>query len=131
MSEDTMSELRDASSQTGEWFNWPMVVACLNWAAQRVHANAAEKGFWEPEPPFGVSIALMHSELSEALEANRHGSPPSDHIPEFTGEEEELADTLIRILDNAAGRRLRVAEALVAKHEFNRSRPHKHGGKAF
>lgn len=79
----------------------------------------------------GEMIALMHSELSEALEALRHGNPPSDHIPEFSGVEEEIADTIIRCCDLACARGWRVAEALVAKMEMNKSRAHKHGGKQF
>ena len=45
--------------------------------------------------------------------------------------EVELADVVIRILDMAEARGWRVAEAMVAKHEFNRSREWKHGGKKF
>ena len=35
----------------------------------RAHDNAVKHGFWNPAPAFGTSIALIHSELSEALEA--------------------------------------------------------------
>lgn len=73
----------------------------------------------------------MHSELSEALESLRHGNPPSDHIPEFSGVEEELADCIIRIMDYGLAKGHRVAEALAAKIAFNRTRPHMHGGKRF
>jgi hypothetical protein len=66
-----------------------------------------------------------------ALEGLRHGNPPSDHIPEFSAVEEELADTIIRIMDFGFAHNYRVAEALVRKHEFNRTRPHMHGGKRF
>lgn len=120
------------------------------------HQNSVDKGFWEsPDADFleniadsqifsaglrlkeisaktrqqndGEKIALMHAELSEALEGIRHGNPPSEHIPEFTAVEEELADVIIRIMDYAQARRFRVAEAVVAKMKFNATRPHKHG----
>lgn len=79
----------------------------------------------------GEAIALMHSELSEALEYIRHDNPPSDHIPEFSGVEEELADVIIRIMHFAYARKLRVAHAILAKIEFNSNRGYKHGGKRF
>ncbi len=34
----------------------------------RAHENAVKHGFWDPAPEFGTAIALIHSELSEALE---------------------------------------------------------------
>ena len=73
----------------------------------------------------------MHSELSEALEGIRHGNPPSDKIPAFSAAEEELADTIIRIMDLAQKRGWRIAEAITAKALFNQGRSHKHGGKEF
>lgn len=96
-----------------------------------VHENARAKGWWDEERPESERIALMHSELSEALEGLRHGNPPSDHIPEFTAAEEEYADVIIRIMDNAAAKGHRVAEAVIAKMAFNTTREHRHGGKAF
>jgi NTP pyrophosphatase (non-canonical NTP hydrolase) len=95
-----------------------------------VRQVAVEHGWEEGEFNVGEKIALMHSELSEALEYERTGNR-SDHIPEFQGVEEEFADVIIRIMHYAQARGLRVGEAIIAKNEFNKSRPHKHGGKKF
>lgn len=100
--------------------------------AERIHEWAKRKGFWEDgkDRNDGEMIALMHSELSEVLEALRKDNPPDDKIPEYSGAEAELADVIIRIMDTANARGWRVAEAIVAKMAYNEERPYKHG-KAF
>lgn len=102
-----------------------------NQTAATVHGVAKEKGWWDKERNDGEAIALMHSELSEALEALRHGNPADSHLPEFSGLEVELADVIIRIMDYGQGRGLRIGEAVEAKMAYNTQRPKKHGGKAF
>ena len=73
------------------------------------------------------ALALVHEEVSEAVSAARHGNPPDDKIPEFTGVEAELADVIIRVLDLAEGFQWRVGEAVLAKLKMNAGRQHMHG----
>lgn len=96
-----------------------------------IHENAKAKGWWETDRNDGELIALCHSELSEMLEGLRHGNSASEHIPTFTAAEEEAADVVIRLMDMCEARGWNLAGAILAKMEFNATRPHKHGGKAF
>lgn len=97
--------------------------------ASDVYANAKAKGFWVDgvERNDGEMLCLIHSEISEALEALREKNPPDDKIPEFSSVEVELADAVIRIMDIAHARGWDVARAIEAKIKYNASRPHKHG----
>lgn len=104
-------------------------VKSFNDLAEQVHENAASKGFWDKERNTAEMICLMHSELSEALEAVRHGNPPDSHIPEFTGVEAEMADVIIRIMDFCHAGGHRVAEAISAKMDYNSKREKMHGKK--
>ena len=63
--------------------------------ARRVHLIAKSKGFWDDEVTYdkiGNKLALVHSEVTEVLEAIRK-SQGSEKVVE------EIADIVIRILD--------------------------------
>ena len=102
--------------------------------AEAAHANSASHGFWDNREKDPISyklsrIALMHSELSEALHGIRKGLM-DDHLSTRPMEEAEMADTVIRIMDYSAGYGLDVAGAIVEKMRYNEGRPYGHGDKA-
>jgi len=98
------------------------------------HRTAVEKGWWENPRTPGECIALMHSELSEALEEIRKPQCPMqqtwhqpDGKPEGVGA--ELADTVIRIADFCGQFGIDLEACIREKMTYNATRPHRHGGK--
>lgn len=94
----------------------------LDELAVECHKIARDHGFWDHELQgsiHGEKIALMHSELSEALDAMRKNN--GDSVPE------ELADTIIRILDYCGFMGFHIHEAVMNKIEKNKARPRLHG----
>lgn len=88
----------------------------------------SDKGYWQKRND-GEMIALMHSELSEALEELRKGNPKSKKIPKFSEVEEEYADLIIRVADICGAKGYRLTGAIEAKMKYNKKRPYKHGKK--
>lgn len=101
----------------------------LDALAAVLHETAVEKGFWDGEyshDKVGNKLALVHSEVTEVLEAIRksHGSEKVV---------EEMADVIIRLLDVYAAMRNEEAivhsldEILQKKIDINKERQRLHG----
>lgn len=109
-------------------------------------------GWFESDRRFGEDIALLHSEVSEALEEYRvHGlrsyyldeeGQPVYIADEVTGETgdyrgrkplgvgSEFADVLVRLLDSCDRAGVDLAWEFTQKIAYNRTRGHRHGGRA-
>ena len=109
---------------------------------QESHKTATEKGWWDStELPSSSRnnpelLALIHSEVSEALEAYRETG--MEHLDNVWYEAQggkpegfviELADVVIRIADLCGEFKLDLEKALAEKMSYNGTRSYRHGNK--
>lgn len=113
------------------------VASSLNSFVALAHGRAVDAGWHKKETEIGTDIALIHSELSEALEGVRRDIM-DDHLPHRKMFEVELADAAIRIFDLAGKCGLDLGGAFAEKLEYNLNRAdhklenrQKEGGKSF
>lgn len=96
---------------------------------EQAHKNAKDKGFWDEwelsllddslhNNFIATRLVLIHSEVSEALEALRSGD-----MDNFA---EELADVVIRVADLAGGLEMDLESEIVKKMEKNKVRGYMH-----
>jgi NTP pyrophosphatase (non-canonical NTP hydrolase) len=95
----------------------------INQLIKEAHETAKSKGWWDEQKETGTLLALIHSEVSEALEADRKGDQENF--------EEELADVCIRIFDLCGAKGIDLEKAIASKMERNKGRSYKHGGKKY
>ena len=121
----------------------------LNELAKEIHENAVAHGFWDEDRPLSEVLMLIVSELAEALEEARAGdkmngriscmhyysgegyvsSAPTNCCKKPEGIVVEAADALIRILDWFGHEGIDIEGIVREKHEYNKTRPYKHGKK--
>ncbi len=113
----------------------------FNHMMHRVHENNVIKGWIDDEPQIGNYIANIHGEVSQLWEAYRNHKldtpcDKSESMHSQFGEiisfkEEEIADIIIRALDTAHKMGItNIGRAIRLKHQYNRTREFRHGGKA-
>lgn len=103
----------------------------INHYVRLIHEDNVKAGWWTAKDgshvrdnPYAFSnkVALAHSELSEALEADRKGLK-DDKLTHRDGREVELADAVIRIFDLAGAYNMDLGGAINEKLAFNATRP--------
>lgn len=102
----TLKELAQTIAEINEANGWSLVIPS-DWTDDKYKIPAV--------------LALIHSELSEALEDFRE-----DNLDHFG---EEIADVIIRCLDLTDGLNIDIDKEIADKLKKNRKRAHKHGGK--
>lgn len=109
---------------------------------EQAHATSVEHGWWSrAEDTIPAKLLLVHSEVSEAVEEYRDDKVLGMY-PYFAVKDElgklgtkpvgfavELADIIIRVADIAGALGLDLTAAMLAKLEYNKTRPVRHGGK--
>ena len=103
----------------------------INKLIEKSHDIAISKGWWDKEREIPELIALIHSELSEALEEYRVSENLDiryeNNKPE--GFVVELADVLIRIFDLSGKYKIDLKKSLEKKLKYNETREYRHGNK--
>jgi len=114
--EETIDE-----QEIGSWISHQ-----INALVSDAHSANLEAGWWDgiskdDKIAIAAKLALVHSEISEALEGHRKDLM-DDKLPERKAIEVELADAVIRIFDLAGWLDLDLGGAFVDKMVFNASR---------
>ena len=95
----------------------------INRLTVECHTIARVKGFWEASDNIPEKLALIHSEVSEALEEYRK----EDYDPNAFCE--ELADICIRVFDLAGHHQFNLEDMILSKIKKNKERQYMHGKK--
>ena len=108
----------------------------INKIAERAHNIAVEHGWYNNgQPPIPERLALIHSEVSEALEEYRNNYPvlsttlAAEKNGKPVGFWTEIADVVIRCFDLMIAHGVDPEAEIIRKMDYNDTRPYRHGGK--
>lgn len=104
-------------------------------ASRAFNHNNHVHGFYDEERSVDRALMLIVGEVTEAHEEIRSGHSPtevyfnkdSDKPDKPEGFPMEIADVIIRALDTAFELGIDIGSAIKQKHEYNKTRPYKHG----
>lgn len=113
------------------------MILTIDKLVELAHRDACDAGWHDAPREKGTLLALIHSEISEALEGERR-EKMDDHLKGRPSAEVELADAVIRIADYCGLHGYDLEGAIIEKMAFNKFRiDHKRetrqaeGGKRF
>ena len=103
----------------------------LNNLSNEIYDSNLKKGWWNnietgedmTDNPYmqATKLALIHSEVSEALEGLRRGGN-DDKLSQYTNEAVELADVFIRLFDYCGAKKIPIGSVIVDKINYNAQR---------
>lgn len=93
----------------------------IDLASKICNQRAFDAGWWDKPREVGTCLALIHSEISEALEGDRKDKD-DEHLPHHKSITVELADAIIRICDLAGHLKLPLGQAVGEKMAYNLER---------
>lgn len=109
-------------------------IMTINKWIDAIHENAIKHGWYDNgKKNFGELLMLIVTEVAEVMEEYRNGKgfreSYTDENGKMCGIPSELADIVIRVMDLCGYYKIDLEQAIKDKHEYNKSRPYKHGGK--